>query len=84
MIVKKFMASFGQEIKEVDISLPLGNHGGYQLMVDHYYYGRFIEYLTGWQFQGNEKAEAELTTADREILLGIVIAHKQANNPEDF
>jgi hypothetical protein len=78
MTVIKFRASFGQETKEVEISQPNGGGGSYQLSVGRYHYGQIISYAhAGWKFYGNDKAEDEMTTTDREILIGMVMEYEE-------
>jgi hypothetical protein len=79
----KFMASFGQEMKEVELSQPNGGAGSYHLSVGRYYYGQMIYYSgAGWRFYGNDKAEAELTTTDLDILIGMVIEDQASEGIE--
>lgn len=59
---------------KVNISAMLGLTS-FHLYVGGYYWGAFNKMLQGWHFYGNDYGEANLTTADREILLEMVLEY---------
>jgi len=64
---------YGDERKKVLLTNHSGGGSNWHLYIGGYYYGAFNEMLTGWTFYGNDPAEAQLTTDDRQILLDMIL-----------
>lgn len=75
MIKIIFQAAFGNEIKNVDISEARGAPGYPQLTINNYHYGQFVKFAGKWGLYCNDRANAELTAEDRDILIDIVTEH---------
>ncbi|ASU34433.1 hypothetical protein [Mucilaginibacter xinganensis] len=69
-----FSASFGDEIKQVTIIDVNKGSGGYQLLIDKYYYGDIIKVNGEWHLHSS----TNLLTLDDIQAIGEIIENKKA------
>jgi len=56
----------------VELSSPFGGGGHYHIYIDRFYYGAIISIEGQWRVALNPKADEELTTDDRMILVDLL------------
>ena len=55
--------------------IPMLGYSSFHFYVDRFYWGAFNLQKDKWVFYGNDYGEAELTTADREIIADMILGY---------
>jgi hypothetical protein len=69
----EFLATYGDEQKEVELFAPVGASDGYQVLVNRRYHGTILKYNGEWI--GHLNPNSDITGADILILGDIIDAH---------